>query len=1243
MTIPVINPISTNYVYGVQFDAGTEGVAYHDTTGWNDGAPAGVYNGRLESVDTELFVYTGTAPSPTFTHNIAYIRTGEWLQYTINVIKTGKYNLEYCYSTPRSGNAVSISVDGVIKMTYTLPNTGANEVWQTYKAANNSKDPLTLSAGTHVIRITFVGDYQNLLWFNLVYAADIAVVTAPVSEFSANVTSGTLPLAVKFTDKSSNTPTSWAWNFGDIFESTLQNPTHIYETSGTYSVTLTTTNSAGSHSITKSNSIVINDPVFPTVTEPIAMFGWVDAPVGSPVQFYDHSEYVPTEWHWAFGDGTSSTERNPSHIYTAAGTYNVQLSVANAAGLNWYIHAVTISAPITVTSKPVTSFKSNPVSGKYNNPQIITFQNTTTAPLDAPVTSWLWDFGDGNTSTAQNPTHGYIAVGLYTVMLTATNSAGSNVYQVVGCFNIVEPETPTTPIEVTKPIVASHVSLSSVTVPVTASFYDDSLNTPTSWFWNFDDGTTSAEQNPVHIFTVAGTYSIRFRVTNSFGSSEKFFDIIVRNPVDGKPNTQFVSIPSVGGDIPYKVQFFDRSETPSGAPITNWEWSFGDGSSSTEQNPVHTYTTTGLRTVRLVTTNINGYTTFSRVGYLEITDNGEKEPIVAAFRAIPSSGKHPLTVSFVNDSTGIFKTANWDFGDGKVLSQINASHTYTDTIARDYHVTLRVTAVDGRTSSITKLGCVSCAAPDSPTPDSLIDFSADIVTCEINTPIQFTNTSQGILTDILWHFNNSLNETSTTRDPLFSYVIPGLYTVLLHEKIDGVDYNLEKKNYIRVTPTATEVPVANFTIDTNTGTAPLVVTFTDTTVGYPYTWLWDFGDGSTSTNPNPTHTFLEPGNYTVSLTATNKLGSNQIVKTNCVEVSTVSDLNYGYSGVFEYNNGLLSTQVDTSKTSYNLTYRPNSIRCVYGTYQVIISKMTTTGVQDAQVGLVFNSKYVLRVDADVNKNSLPISGYGVYLDYRINAIVVKRFGESDVTELKVEYLTTPLAINHLYTLRVVRDNTGYIKVYLDGVFVCQVYDIQCLDECAGIIVYDTTDGARYVFDDLMFDDMQYAHTPNSSVYMGGVSHGGKFNHINVVENKFIAGTQVPVGKYYGEVCLLANAYTEVIVDYKNFTRNRPISYESYDNLNDITALTTTRIQLGARKTTLNMKIDLDVANDAGCECGITIRENNTNNYKPVTIVEYIALAPIASSANQNMFPQDLAMMCYTKPSTYRKLENKRVW
>ena len=175
-----------------------------------------------------------------------------------------------------------------------------------------------------------------------IYMATIGP-SLPAADFSASATSGNAPLTVKFTDKSTGSPTAWKWSFGDGSALvTKYNPIHIYSKPGTYTVKETVSNAAGKDTEIKTNYITVKAAPI----KPVAAFSASPTSGKAPlkVQFTDKSTNSPTSWKWSFGDGTYSTSKSPSHTYSKAGKYTVYLTATNKAGNN----TKTMSGYITV-------------------------------------------------------------------------------------------------------------------------------------------------------------------------------------------------------------------------------------------------------------------------------------------------------------------------------------------------------------------------------------------------------------------------------------------------------------------------------------------------------------------------------------------------------------------------------------------------------------------------------------------------------------------------------------------------------------------------------------------------------------------------------------------------------------------------------------------------------------------------------------------------------------------------------
>jgi len=472
----------------------------------------------------------------------------------------------------------------------------------------------------------------------LLLAAPACAATIPSVSFTSNATTGTLPLGILFVDESENTPTAWVWLFGDGGTSTLQNPVHIYTTAGTYTVTLTASNAAGSSTDTEAGYITVTK----TGTPPVAAFvaNQTSGTLPFSVQFMDASTNTPTAWLWSFGDGASATSQNPIHTYTSAGTYSVTLTATNDAG------ATTTSQTgyITVTkeaAQPVASFLATGSSGDI--PLTVQFFD---ASSDTP-TSWVWSFGDGEYSTSQNPVHTYTTAGTYSVTLTATNDAGSDTS--IGTDYVVA--------DPAKPIASFTADVLSGTLPLTVNFTDTSANTPDTWYWSFGDGDTSSYQNVTHTYESAGSYSITLTATNDEGSNTTTkYGFISVNKAIGIPSASFTA-DSTTGDAPLTVQFTDSS---SNTP-TAWVWSFGDGESSTLPNPSHTYTTAGSYTVSLTASNTGGTNTVIQSGYITVTG------ATTVTDTVPSATAPEPQIPEATDTPAAETTSAPEGGSGSIL------------------------------------------------------------------------------------------------------------------------------------------------------------------------------------------------------------------------------------------------------------------------------------------------------------------------------------------------------------------------------------------------------------------------------------------------------------------------------------------------------------------------------------------------------------------------------------------------
>jgi len=410
----------------------------------------------------------------------------------------------------------------------------------------------------------------------------VGTYTGPIANFSANVTSGPANLTVQFSDLSSGSPDSWAWDFNNdgIVDSTLQNPLCTYTDAGSYTINLTVSNTNGLHTLVKPGYITVSSGT----KAPVAAFSGTPrsgtAPL--PVTFTDSSTNSPTSWVWDFGDGNTSTLKNPSNTYSNAGTFTVKLTAANAAGSDTSTRTQYITVSPVNANAPVASFTASQSSGTV--PLTVTFTDTSTGS----PTSWLWDFGNDQTGLLNHKTVTYTSTGRYTVTLTVTNAYGSS--------------STTQTIEVTTdsgvPGVSFSATPTSGVIPLSVSFTDQSSGSPTSWEWDFDDDgdIDSTIQNPAYTYSASGAYTVKLTATNDAGSnsltkssyvtatsSQTSADLTIPNIV---PNLGGTASGSIFALEPNPVTIVIRNNGTEASPATTVKLEANDGFSGSVSVPV---------------------------------------------------------------------------------------------------------------------------------------------------------------------------------------------------------------------------------------------------------------------------------------------------------------------------------------------------------------------------------------------------------------------------------------------------------------------------------------------------------------------------------------------------------------------------------------------------------------------------------------------------------------------------------
>ena len=452
---------------------------------------------------------------------------------------------------------------------------------------------------------------------------------------------------------------------------------------------------------------------------------------------------------------------------------------------------------------------------------------------------WAWDFGDGKVASGTaNPVHVYREPGIYTVTLTATSLTGASSTKVRQQYIIVRDKNPLEADFLANPTYGK--------APLTVQFTDCSKGAVQEWRWDFGDGGTAYEQNPIYVYKRPGKYTVTLTVSSpTAGSSTKVKEKYIIVEPSCIIEARFSADPA-SGTAPLKVKFTDLSV---GGP-TMWAWDFGDGTTDMVANPVHVYKNPGTYQVRLTASS-----QLCEPGISETTIKVNPPAIKADFSADPQSGEVPLTVQFTDLSTGNPTRWEWDFGDGNIIPASedgelfsdeedvacdggkcppqnkvqNPRHTYR--VPGTYAVTL--TASNKYSSdTVTKTQYVTV------TPKAIkADFSAEPRTGDAPLTVRFTDLSTGNPTMWAWDFGDGA--TDMVANPVHVYTQPGTYTVTLTASNQYTSDTVRKDQWI----TAKDVSInADFVGTPTSGYAPLTVQFTDLSTGNPTRWEWDFGD-----------------------------------------------------------------------------------------------------------------------------------------------------------------------------------------------------------------------------------------------------------------------------------------------------------------------------------------------------------------------------------------------------------------
>lgn len=657
-----------------------------------------------------------------------------------------------------------------------------------------------------------LGTSRWMLIIHLLFCFSINSAMAQTASFVPDKQDGCAPLQVNFQNTTAGA-VSFQWNLGNGNIPTTTNASANYSAPGTYIITLTATFPGGSTSTIRDTIIVHPNPLADFTTD--TLNGCED----DRIFIFTNSSSGASNYIWDFGDGQSSTQANPQHIYSSPGNYCVKLIAENANGCR---HLKTQSSCITVHPSPQTTITASQTSTCDSN-TVFQFNGT-----GSGIAVWQWDFGDGNTSNLPSPTHQYGATGQFQVSLVASNT-----------FGCVDTTTLQSAVSIGPTLIPSFtLDDSSGCAPLNVQF-NCTVPGATSWSWDFGDGNSSVSSQPAHTYAIAGSYPVTLSVTTQSGCNGS---ITVNNLINTEPAPVVdFTVDQDTGCVPFSATFHQNCQGAS-----RYDWDFGNGQTGTGTDPTAIYGQGGIYQVTLTATTMNGCSSsLTRPQYIRVFAPR------ATFTGNPLTGCPGMTVNFQHTAAaGQLVSYEWDFGDGSTGTGPSPSHTYTST--GNYTVRLIVTHASGCRDTVIRTNLVNVVVPAGTS-----TYGDTTMLCQ-NMPMVFVDPTNGSTS---WNWDLGNGSTSTSQNPAVVYPGPGFYTVTLQTTMPGgcntVFNPLTVVQVIEYDPKPIDL---NFTSPCK----PYTVSFSNSTPNVN-AYLWDFGDGNTSGLASPVHTYQQAGTYQVSL------------------------------------------------------------------------------------------------------------------------------------------------------------------------------------------------------------------------------------------------------------------------------------------------------------------------------------------------------------------------------------------
>ncbi|OFY62504.1 MAG: hypothetical protein A3H98_13135 [Bacteroidetes bacterium RIFCSPLOWO2_02_FULL_36_8] len=729
--------------------------------------------------------------------------------------------------------------------------------------------------GIYSVSLTYIG--QDGIKDSVIKLAMVIVNEKPIADFTLEINGHCSNDNQIILHNHSLNAVNYLWDMGDGNTLNAKEPVYNYSKSGIFDITLVVFDNLGCNSFKKISSAVEIHPI------PDAGFSVSPLSACDISQPFNFSPLVENEnsYLWNFGDGTTSTELKPEKYFTASGTYLTTLTVTNAFNCSTINQ---IPKPIEIATPLSLEIYADVITGC--EPLGVNFSSNTNN-----TNNQVWSFGGTDTISGDKINHTFNNAGDYTVSLTVTDSNGCRFTEIVNDY-----------IKVTSsPIAGFESNMIQTCLPVQVQFTNTSMG-GTKYHWDFGDGSFSSETSPVHTYPNAGSYSVSLLVENENGCADVFTQ---NNPVVVLSGNVDYQIPPVtSGCVPMQINL-----SYTKADVSGWLWNFGDGTTSQSANPSHTYPIAGNYTVSLTMT-LNGGCSITIPEFSTYLVSGIKSDFTVNIK----SECPPYSAEFVSLSENVVSWF-WDFGDSTYSNVKNPSHTYTK--SGYYTISLEVTSSDGCKHSLEKVNALYFESFNG-------DFKVEIAEGSYPKRVMFTvASSENLLYE--WNFGDST--FSNEKNPVHYYSQPGVFIVTLKiTNSKGCEMVISKK--LGEAEMGLGGVFGNLTAEFSTdegsvvlGCAPREVHFINESEG-AISWNWNFGDGASSSEKNPQHTYLYPGNYTVSLIAKNPSGSSDtIVYVEFVKITgPVADYNFSYPTLCEINKVAFMIHADTSLSNGSLQY-----------------------------------------------------------------------------------------------------------------------------------------------------------------------------------------------------------------------------------------------------------------------------------------------------------------------------------